>query len=136
MMADASVRDDPADPAVVARRYLAAFATADPAQIAGYVTEDFVNEHTSALGGGCVGRAAYLERLPGFLASMAGVRYDVEDVIADGERVAAAYTMHATNDGHPITIRGVMWMHVRDGLVAKRTDYWDSLTFLRQTGKA
>jgi ketosteroid isomerase-like protein len=136
MMADASVPDDPTDPAVVARRYLATFATADPAQIAGCVTDDFVNEHTSALGGGCVGRGAYLERLPGFLAGMAGVRYDVEDLVADGDRVAAAYTMHATNDGHPIAIRGVMWIVVRDDLVAKRTDYWDSLTFLRQTGKA
>ena len=29
-----------------------------------------------------------------------------------------------------------MVIDVRDGLIAHRTDYWDSLTFLRQTGDA
>ena len=32
------------------------------------VTDDFVNEHTSALGSGCVGKAEYASRVPGFMA--------------------------------------------------------------------
>ena len=32
--------------------------------------------------------------------------------------------------------RGVMVIDIRDGLIARRTDYWDSLTVLRQTGQA
>lgn len=120
----------------VALAYLAAFSTADPDGIAALVTDDFVNEHTAALGAGCVGRDEYRTRLPGFLSSFAGLRYDVEDVVADGDRVAVAYTMRASHDGHPIEIRGVMWIVVRDGLVARRTDYWDALTFLRQTDQA
>ena len=39
-------------------------------------------------------------------------------------------------DGHPIDIPGVMLFEVVDGLVARRTDVWDSQTFLRQTGAA
>jgi ketosteroid isomerase-like protein len=126
----------PATTAAVARAYVESFAVGDPEAIAARVTDDFVNEHTAALGSGCTGRDEYRQRLPRFLADMAGLRYDVEDVVADGDRAAVTYTMHATNSGHPITIRGVMRIVVRDGLVAQRTDYWDALTFLRQTGQA
>ena len=31
---------------------------------------------------------------------------------------------------------GSLLFEIRDGLVARRTDYWDSLGFLRQTGAA
>ena len=67
---------------------------------------------------------------------MGGPRYEVEDVVVDGDRAAAAYTLHATVNERPITIRGVMWFNIRDGLIAKRTDYWDSLVFQRQAGLA
>jgi ketosteroid isomerase-like protein len=36
----------------------------------------------------------------------------------------------------PIAVRGVMRFVVRDGLIARRTDYWDSLVFQRQAGLA
>lgn len=123
-------------PADVASEYVAAFATGDPDAVAALVTDDFVNDHTAALGGGCVGRDEYRRRLPGFLESFPGLRYDVEQVIADGTTVAVPYRMTATSDDHPIDLRGVMVIEVRDGLVAKRTDYWDALTYLRQIGQA
>ena len=44
--------------------------------------------------------------------------------------------MTATSDDHPIDIRGVMVMIIGDGLIQRRTDYWDALTFLRQTAPA
>jgi hypothetical protein len=37
-------------------------------------------------------------------------------------------------DGHAIDLPGVMLFAVRADRVARRTDVWDSLTFLRQTG--
>lgn len=126
----------PAQPADVARRYLNAFAAADAETIASMVTDDFVNEHTAALGSGCTGRDEYRRRLPGFLASMPGLRYEVEDVIAEGQRVAVSYTLHASVNGQPVAVRGMMRFVVRDGLVAQRTDYWDSLVFQRQAGLA
>jgi ketosteroid isomerase-like protein len=119
-------------PARVAASYLESFATGDPEAVAALVTDDFINEHTAALGGGCVGREAYLQRLPGFLATFAGLRYDVDEVVADGDRAVAAYTMHAEFQGTPISVRGVMRFAVRDGLIAHRVDYWDSLQFLLQ----
>jgi ketosteroid isomerase-like protein len=119
----------------VAASYLAAFASGDPDQVARHVSADFVNEHTSALGSGCVGRDEYRRRLPGFLASFPELAYEVEQLIADGDRVAAAYRMTASPPEGPVDIRGVMVIEVSEGLVARRTDYWDSLTYLRQTGQ-
>ncbi len=124
--------------------YLGSFAGGDPDAVAACVTEDFVNEHLSELGTGCVGRDEYRRRLPGFLSTFAGARYAVVDLAeiahdTSGRGSAGAvarYRFEATYEGTPIDIPGVMWFDVRDGLVARRTDLWDSLTFLRQTGQA
>jgi predicted ester cyclase len=117
----------------VVRSYLAAFATADPDTIADHVTDDFVNEHTAGLGTGCTGKTAYRGRLAGFLADMVGLRYEIEDLVVDGERGAAFYKMTASWQGQvPISIRGVQRFVVRDGLICHRTDYWDSAVFLAQ----
>jgi hypothetical protein len=126
----------------VARGYLAAFATGEPEQVARWVTDDFVNEHLSALGSGCVGRDEYRRRLPGFLGTFVRARYTVLDVVvgdpaeAPDGAVVARYRFEAEYEGTRIDIPGVMWFDVRDGLVARRTDVWDALTFLRQTGQA
>ncbi len=123
-------------PADVCQAYLAAFATGDPNRVTALVTDDFVNEHTAALGSGCTGKAEYASRVPGFLASMPGLRYDVEDVIADGDRVAIAYVLRTTVNEREIAVRGVMRFRVEGDLVAHRTDYWDSLVFKQQAGLA
>ena len=65
-----------------------------------------------------------------------GLAYDVESMVADGSTVMVAYRMTGAHDGHPIDIHGVMAVEVVDELIASRTDYWDSLTFLTQTGQA
>ncbi len=114
--------------------YLNAFATGDADAVAAFVTDDFVNEHTAALGSGCTGIAEYRQRLPAFLASMPGLAYEVEDVVAEGERVCAAYTLRTTVNEREIAVRGVMRFVVRDGRIAHRIDYWDSLVFQRQAG--
>ncbi len=123
-------------PGEVARGYLAAFASGDPETVAAWVTDDFVNEHTAALGSSCSGKSEYLRRLPGFLASMPGLRYEVEDAIEEGSRVAAAYTLRTTVNDRPIAVRGLMRFEVRGDRIARRVDYWDSLVFLRQAGLA
>ena len=125
------------------RAYLASFASGDPDAVAACVTDDFVNEHLSELGSGCAGRDEYRRRLPGFLSTFAGARYSIVTLAvvaatdpAERGDVIARYRFEAAYEGTPIDIPGVMWFDVRDGLVARRTDLWDSLTFLRQTGQA
>ena len=127
-MTDAASR-----PSEVVTSYLAAFDTRDPATIAAHVSEDFANRHTAALGSPCDGRDAYSERLPGFLASMPGLHYEVEQLVADGPHVAAFYTMTGRWQGQAeFAVRGVQHLRVEDGLITHRTDYWDSAVFLAQ----
>ncbi|HUV18819.1 MAG TPA: nuclear transport factor 2 family protein [Ilumatobacteraceae bacterium] len=136
----------------IVRAYLASFETGDPDAVEACVTTDFVNEHLSELGSSSQGRDEYRRRLPGFLSTFVGARYSIvtlaEIVESDSDRDASAgtstgsgsvvvrYRFEATFDGTPVDIPGVMWFDVRDGLIARRTDLWDSLTFLRQTGQA
>ncbi len=121
------------DPEAVARSYLESFAGADPDGIAAHVSPDFVNEHTSTLGSSCVGRSTYRERLPSFLGDMIDLAYRIEDLVVDGDRVAAFYTMSARWQGTtPISVRGVQRLAIADGLITHRTDYWDSAAFLAQ----
>jgi ketosteroid isomerase-like protein len=54
--------------------------------------------------------------------------------VVDDRQAAVRYRLTATVDGHAIDIPGLMLFEIRDGLIAHRTDFWDSLTFLRQTG--
>ena len=121
-------------PADICRRYLESFATGDPDVVASFVSEDFINEHTSALGSGCQGKDEYRRRLPGFIASMPGLSYEVESQIAEGDQVANAYTLRARVNERDIEVRGMMRITVRDGLITDRTDYWDSKSFLQQAG--
>jgi ketosteroid isomerase-like protein len=123
-------------PADVVRSYLASFGSRDPDVIAAHVAEGFVNDHASALGTSSQGRSEYRRRLPGFLAQMPDLHYDVTRAVTEGGWVAAAYDLTATVDGHPVAVPGLMLCEVVDGLIARRTDYWDSLGFLRQTGAA
>lgn len=121
-------------PAAVCAAYLAAFATGDPDAVTSLVTDDFVNEHTAALGTGCTGKREYARRVPGFLAAMPGLRYEVEEIIADDDRVAAAYTLHTRINDRDVAVRGMMRFRVTGDRIAHRTDYWDSLVFKEQAG--
>jgi len=122
---------------VVVRSYFASFSDGVPVAIAGHVTDDFVNEHVAALGEGCVGRDAYFERLPTFLADMQALRYEIEDMVVEGERAMVTYTLRARWRGErSIVVRGAQRLVLREGLVAERTDYWDAADFLRQADPA
>ena len=128
----------------VARAYLHALGNDDPDAVAIHVADGFVNEHQSEIGSGCTGKVAYRERLPGFMANFPNRSYTIIELTsgpttndADDETdiVAARYRFGADVDGHRIDIPGVMWFGVRDGLITRRIDTWDSLTFFRQTGQ-
>lgn len=130
--------DNSTTAAAVVRSYFDAINAGDAPRAVACVAPDFVNEHTSSLGNSLVGREAYGERLPKFMAQFQGLNYELEDVIEAGDRVAVPYTMRFSwqaEDGRlfPVVIRGMFRFVVRDGFIAHRTDYWDSAEFTRQT---
>ncbi|WP_285776789.1 nuclear transport factor 2 family protein [Microtetraspora sp. NBRC 13810] len=116
-------------------RYVNALNRHDPDEIAACVTPDFHNEHTSAAGRSLRGREAYRDRLVGFLAEFAGLSYEIEDVIVEGDRAAVPYRMTFLYDGAPVLIRGVFRFLVAGDLVAHRVDYWDGADFERQIAR-
>lgn len=122
----------------VVRSYLAAINAHDLDAVVAHVTVDFDNEHTSVRGDSLRGRAAYRERLDGFLASMPGLRYDIERLATDGSSVVVAYAMSASylvgGAERPFGLRGVFWFEVLDGLIAHRIDYRDSAELESQVG--
>ncbi|MDG2908721.1 MAG: nuclear transport factor 2 family protein [Acidimicrobiales bacterium] len=115
---------------------MASFGAGDPDEIAAHVSDDFENVHNSALGDSCSGRPAYRDRLPAFLSTFEGLSYELLETVTEGDRVAAAYLMRAVHDGTLVEIPGMFSFVVADGLIKRRVDYFDSLTFLRQTGQA
>ena len=114
--------------------YLAACSNPVYWSIAAHVSEDFWNEHVSALGSSSRGRTEYRGRLPDFLQDFEGLRYHVEDVVADGSNVVVAYRLTARFDGVDVALRGVFRFEVVADLITHRIDYFDSKTFLDQIG--
>jgi ketosteroid isomerase-like protein len=128
----------------VVSAFLASFESGDADRIAAFVTYDFVNEHLSELGSSCAGADQYRSRLAGFLASFADRRYAVgEQLVGEstptGTDVVVAYRFTATFEGSAVDLPGMMWFRivptVHGARIGRRTDLWDSLTFLRQTGQ-
>ncbi|MFJ8494906.1 nuclear transport factor 2 family protein [Streptomyces sp. NPDC094038] len=115
--------------------YLAALNAHDADAVAACVTEDFVNEHTSSTGRSRRGRADYRAALTGFLAEFGELRYVPERVLVDGASAAVPYAMtfrmRSAGD-RPVRVRGVFLFTVSGGLIAHRTDYWDSGEVRRQ----
>lgn len=115
--------------------YLAALNAHDADAVAACVAEDFVNEHTSSMGQSRKGRAEYRAALTGFLEYFGDLRYVPESILVDGESAAVPYVMtfrmRSAGD-RPVRVRGVFVFTVADGLITRRTDYWDSGEVQRQ----
>ena len=72
----------------------------------------------------------------GFLSDMAGLQYEIENLVTDGSDVAVFYTMRASwQSTAPFVIRGAQRLRIVDGLITHRTDYWDSAAFLTQVSR-
>ena len=116
----------------IALSYLNAFSTGDPEEVARHVTEDFENIQVGRLGTSCVGADNYRERLSGFLSAFKKLNYEIGEVIAEGDKVADAYTITVIARNRPIQSEGVMIMTIKEGRIAGRQDYWDVLSYQEQ----
>jgi steroid delta-isomerase-like uncharacterized protein len=76
-------------------------------------------------------------------AAFPDLSLDVHDIIAERDRVAILYTLHATHDGEMMGIpasgqrvssEGMVFARLRDGKVTERWGVQDMLTLLQQIG--
>ena len=116
--------------------FLNSFSTGDPIHVASHVTDDFENNQMGVLAEKIKGKDVYIERLGSFLKKFRELRYSASNIIAEADKVAIAYDMSCLVDGHNISMQGVMMISISNGLIRERCDYWDGLSYLRQTGIA
>lgn len=124
----------------LARAVLDALSSGDIDRAGPLVAEDFVDH--GAPPWAPQGRAGYL-RILGFLHDVLRLRYEVHDVVADGDKVAVRATAHGVhNSGHlgfPATGRpyAMPTMHLyrqAGGVLVERWGVRDELSALRQVG--
>ena len=75
-------------------------------------------------------------------SGFSGLRFVVEDIIAEGDQVACRFTMTGTNTGdfmgpatgRPVSVSGLDIMRFRDGKVVEHWGITDQLSLLEQLG--
>lgn len=122
------------------REVIAAFEADDLARIGSLVTEDFVDH--GAPPWAPQGRAGYLQ-IMGFLKNVLRVRYEIHEVVANGDLVAARATVHGVHDsghlgfpptGRPYAMPTMHLYRASGGLLAEHWGVRDELSVLRQVG--
>jgi predicted ester cyclase len=135
-----TVEDGMNDAHRLALQVLQAINDRDYEAVAAAVTDDFVDH--GAPPGIPPGREPYVRTLQ-FVAEVLQVRYEVHDVVADGDLVALRTTAHGTHTsghlGFPATGRpyAMATMHLyraSDGLLAEHWGVRDELGALMQVG--
>lgn len=90
------------------------------------------------------GHDAIRAHLEGVFAATADIAYDVSSGFATGDQMAAEWTVSGTvtgnfpglppGQGQRFSVRGASIFEVKDGKIARYTEYWDAYLFLVQLG--
>jgi predicted ester cyclase len=124
----------------LAREVIQAFHADDLARIGTLVTDDFVDH--GAPPWAPQGRAGYLQ-IMAFLKNVLQLRYEVHQVVADGDLVAVRATVHGVhNTGHlgfpatgkPYAMPTMHMYRAEGGLLAEHWGVRDELSVLWQVG--
>jgi predicted ester cyclase len=124
----------------LAREVVDAFHADDIERIGSLVTEDFVDH--GAPPWAPQGRAGYLQIMR-FLKNAMSIRYELHEVVSDGDLVAARATVHGIhNTGHlgfpatgkPYAMPTMHMYRARGGLLAEHWGVRDELSVLWQVG--
>ena len=126
----------------IVRRYLDEFWNGNASVADEVIAQDYSAHDPGTPGrqGGVAGEkqtmAMYFEVFPDF-------RLQIEDMVAEGDRVAARWTVRGTQrgalpglppTGKTATISGISVYRLRDGQIAEHWLNWDTLGMLQQLG--
>ena len=100
-----------------------------------------------ALNGEQIGREAYKRRDEAMLAAFPDLRYDIEDLVAEGDTVVARWRMTGTHEGDlagptmsvppsgkRIDVWGMSLCRIEGGMVTEDWERFDMMEFLGQLG--
>lgn len=89
------------------------------------------------------GPAAYKQFMSGYFVAFPDAHFEIEDIVAEGDKVAAYWTVRGTHQGDlagipptgkPITVTG-MWIHrIAGGKIAEQWGIFDTLGLMQQLG--
>lgn len=114
-----------------------------PDQIPSYFSEAYINHAGSR--GTLSGPAGIRANYDSLVVAFPDVTFTLDDVIADGEKIVARYTMRGTHDGlfqgiaptrRAVIVPGIGIYRVADGLIQESWVLRDSLSLLKQLGAA
>ena len=82
------------------------------------------------------GHDALIALLDGYAAAFPGHRYDMQQIVAEGDLVAVrwAVSIPLGDAIPPLTTEGMSLCELRDGRITKVWQHWDNLNFLKQLG--
>src|SRR5215212_1167813 len=99
--------------------------------------------HGSANGPDAIGIAAGAQRIGGFVTALPDLEWTFDEVIAEGDRVAARWTMRGTHNGDllgfaptgkPVEFTGISFFTVRCGKIVESQTEMDADGLLEQVG--
>jgi ketosteroid isomerase-like protein len=103
----------------------ASFDAGDVSTLAGFMTDDVALRLGNA--DAVHGKAAFVDAVNGFLASIAGVRHEILNVFTDGDAATVEFDVHYTrHDGRTVTVPCCNVFRLRDGLIAEYRSYIDA----------
>ena len=122
-----------ADLAATARGALQFVCSGQLDRLADFYDQDFV-DHVNAMV--FRGHAGARESV-GFYRSLFGdIRFDIDDQVTEGDRVATRWTMHGTYRGRAVALHGIVISRFRDGRIIEDYSVTDSLELPRALGLA
>lgn len=139
---EASVAQSAADPAArnkrtVRRLYEECFNQGNSALVAELVAAEFIG------GQGERGPAGFAGTIAGLRGAFPDIHFAVEELIAEGERIAVRWTWRGTHAApfqgfaathKPVTNTGIVIFHLRDGQLVSARNEVDRLGVLQQLG--
>jgi ubiquinone/menaquinone biosynthesis C-methylase UbiE len=69
-----------------------------------------------------------------YLALFPDLRFDVEDQVTEGDKVASRWTLHGTHEGREVELRGIVISRFEDGRIIEDWASSDTLELVRQLG--
>ncbi len=123
-------------------QYAGAWSARDPDKVASFFTDDCVYEDAPT-GITCRGKPELKAFAREIFEAFPDFRIEPGAVVVEGNLISTEWTMAGTHRGNlrglPATgrtfsVKGTSRLEIRDGKIRRNYDYWDQLTFLKQTG--
>jgi steroid delta-isomerase-like uncharacterized protein len=101
--------------------------------------------HDNQLPDSGVGPEAYKRNVARFVAGFPDVRFTVEDMVAENDKVAVSWTISGTHRGEfrgvsptgkKVSIEGITINHIGNGKIMDSYVSWDTLGLMQQLGVA